>query len=94
MRIKEELEKKLLEEFRLKEEAEKKRKKCEFEEEEVLKRLQTTTQLHKNLNEEIQKLNLRNVMNGEFNYVNNNFNNNNNNFNNNNNSENFNEENQ
>ena len=43
-----ELEKKLLEEYRLKEEAEEKKSKSEQEEIELVKRLKTTTQIQQN----------------------------------------------
>ena len=65
-----------MEEYRLKEEADEIQKKREKEEEEILKRLQTTTQIDKNISEEIEKINLDNVMNGDFDNLSNNINNN------------------
>ena len=65
-----------MEEYRLKEEADEIQKKREKEEEEILKRLQTTTQIDKNISEEIEKINLNNVMNGDFDNLSNNINNN------------------
>ena len=47
-RLREELEKKILEEYRLKEEAEAKKNKKEQEEIDLVKRLQTTTQIQQN----------------------------------------------
>ena len=75
-KLREKLEKQLLEEYRLKEEADEIQKKREKEEEEILKRLQTTTQIDKNISEEIEKINLNNVMNGDFDNLSNNINNN------------------
>ena len=45
-KLREELEKKLIEEYKLKEDAENKRFKAEKEESEIIKKLQNTTQLH------------------------------------------------
>ena len=64
--LKQELEKKLLEEYRLKEEAEAKKCKAEKDEMEIIKKLQTTTQLHKNIMDEMEKMNINSVMNGEY----------------------------
>ena len=64
MFLKQELEKKLLEEYRLKEEAEAKKCKAEQEEIEIIKKLQTTTQLHKNIMNEIEKMNINTVIKG------------------------------
>ena len=66
MQLKQELEKQLLEEYRLKEEAQAKKCKAEQEEIEIIKKLQTTTQLHKNIMEEMEKMNINSVMNGEY----------------------------
>ncbi len=62
----EKLNKQLLEEYRLKEEADAKKNKAEKEETEVLKRLKNTTQINKNISDEIKKMNLNSVMNGEY----------------------------
>ena len=62
----EKLNKQLLEEYRLKEEADAKKNKAEKEETEVLKRLKNTTQIDKNISDEIKKMNLNSVMNGEY----------------------------
>ena len=78
MMLKQELEKKLLEEYRLKEEAEAKKCKAEQEEIEIIKKLQTTTQLHKNIMEEMEKMNINSVMKGDFGTFGNNSNNSNN----------------
>ena len=69
MLLKQELEKKLLEEYRLKEEAQIKKNKAEQEELEIIKKLQTTTQLHKNIMEEMEKMNLNSVMKGDYGYL-------------------------
>ena len=61
----EKLNQQLLEEYRLKEEADAKKNKAEKEETEVLKRLQNTTQIDKNISDQIKKMNLNSVMNGE-----------------------------
>ena len=66
MLLKQELEKKLLEEYRLKEEAQIKKNKAEQEELEIIKKLQTTTQLHKNIMEEMEKMNINSVMKGDY----------------------------
>ena len=62
----EKLNQQLLEEYRLKEEADAKKNKAEKEETEVLKRLQNTTQIDKNISDQIKKMNLNSVMNGEY----------------------------
>ena len=80
LKLKQELEKKLLEEYRLKEEAEAKKCKAEQEELETIKKLQMTTQLHKNITEEMEKMNINSVMKGDYGFLgddNNNINNNN-----------------
>ena len=64
--LKKELEKKLMEEYKLKEEAEAKKIKAEKEEIEVIKKLQATTKMHKDINEEMERMNLNSVTNGEF----------------------------
>ena len=69
MQLKQELEKKLLEEYRLKEEAQIKKNKAEQEELEIIKKLQTTTQLHKNIMEEMEKMNINSVMKGDYGYL-------------------------
>ena len=66
MKLREELEKKLIEEYKLKEEAESKRSKAEKEELEMIKKLQTTTQLHQNINSELEKMNINSVMRGDY----------------------------
>lgn len=65
MRLKEELERKLIEEYKLKEEAEAKKNKAEQEEMEVIKKLQTTTQLHKNITDQLERMNINAVLRGE-----------------------------
>ena len=67
MKLREELEKKLIEEYKLKEEAETKRSKAEQEELEMIKKLQTTTQLHQNISNELEKMNINSVMRGDYN---------------------------
>ena len=62
----EKLNQQLLEEYRLKEEADAKKNQAEKEETEVLKRLQNTTQIDKNISDQIKKMNLNSVMNGEY----------------------------
>ena len=66
MRLKEELERKLIEEYRLKEEAEAKKCKAEQEEVEIIKKLQTTTQIHKKIENELGKINIDSVMRGDY----------------------------
>ena len=66
-KLKEKLEKQLLEEYRLKEEADQKKNKAEKEETEVLKRLQNTTQIHKDISDELERMNLESVMKGKYN---------------------------
>ena len=66
-KLREELEKKLIEEYKLKEEAENKRSKAEQEELEMIKKLQTTTQLHQNIADELEKMNINTVMRGDYN---------------------------
>jgi len=66
MKLREELEKKLIEEYKLKEEAESKRSKAEKEELEMIKKLQTTTQIHQNINSELEKMNINSVMRGDY----------------------------
>ena len=56
--LKKELEKKLMEEYRRKQESEIKKCKAEQEELEIIKKLQSMTQLHKDLTEEFKKLNI------------------------------------
>ena len=77
LKLKQDLEKKLLEEYRLKEEAEAKKLKAEQEELEIIKKLQTTTQLHKNITEEMEKMNINSVMKGDYGFLGDNINNNN-----------------
>ena len=74
LKLKQDLEKKLLEEYRLKEEAEAKKCKAEQEELEIIKKLQTTTQLHKNITEEMEKMNLNSVMKGDYGFLGDNIN--------------------
>ena len=81
LKLKQDLEKKLLEEYRLKEEAEAKKCKAEQEELEIIKKLQTTTQLHKNITEEMEKMNINSVMKGDYGFLGENSNINNNNLN-------------
>ena len=69
LRLKKELEKKLLEECRLKEEAEAKKMEAEQEELEIIKKLHTTTQIHKNIMEQMEKLNIDSVMKGEYGFL-------------------------
>ena len=66
MKLREELEKKLIEEYKLKEEAETKRSKAEQEELQMIKKLQTTTQLHQNITDELEKMNINTVMRGDY----------------------------
>ena len=65
LRLKKELEKKLLEECRLKEEAEAKKMEAEQEELEIIKKIHTTTKIHKNIMEQMEKLNIDSVMKGD-----------------------------
>ena len=67
MMLKQELEKKLVEEYRLKQEAEAKKCKAEKEELEIIKKLKSTTQQHKNVIEEMNKMNLNSVISGNYN---------------------------
>ena len=69
LRLKKELEKKLLEECRLKEEAEAKKMEAEQEELEIIKKIHTTTQIHKNIMEQMEKLNIDSVMKGDFGFL-------------------------
>ena len=69
LRLKKELERKLLEECRLKEEAEAKKMEAEQEELEIIKKLHTTTQIHKNIMEEMEKLNIESVMKGDYGFL-------------------------
>ena len=69
LRLKKELERKLLEECRLKEEAEAKKMEAEQEELEIIKKLHTTTQIHKNIMEEMEKLNIDSVMKGDYGFL-------------------------
>ena len=66
MKLREELERKLKEEFKLKEEAETKKNKAEQEELEMIKKLQTTTQIHQNITDELDKMNINTVMRGDY----------------------------
>lgn len=66
MKLREELEKKLIEEYKLKEEAETKRSKAEQEELEMIKKLQTTTQIQQNISNELEKMNINSVMRGDY----------------------------
>ena len=66
MKLREELERKLIEEYKLKEEAETKRSKAEQEELEMIKKLQTTTKIHQNISNELQKMNINSVMRGDY----------------------------
>ena len=66
MKLREELERKLIEEYKLKEEAETKRSKAEQEELEMIKKLQTTTQLHQNISNELEKMNINSVIRGDY----------------------------
>jgi hypothetical protein len=66
MKLREELERKLIEEYKLKEEAETKRSKAEQEELEMIKKLQTTTKIHQNISDELQKMNINSVMRGDY----------------------------
>jgi hypothetical protein len=69
LRLKKELEKKLLEECRLKEEAEAKKMEAEQEELEIIKKIHTTTQIHKNIMEQMEKLNIDSVMKGDYGFL-------------------------
>ena len=69
LRLKKELERKLLEECRLKEEAEAKKMEAEQEELEIIKKLHTTTQMHKNILEQMEKLNIDSVMKGDYGFL-------------------------
>ena len=66
MKLREELERKLIEEYKLKEEAETKRSKAEQEELEMIKKLQTTTQIQQNISNELEKMNINSVMRGDY----------------------------
>ena len=54
-----------MEECRLKEEAEAKKMEAEQEELEIIKKIHTTTQIHKNIIGQIEKLNIDSVMKGD-----------------------------
>ena len=69
LRLKKELERKLLEECRLKEEAEAKKMEAEQEELEIIKKLHTTTQIHKNIMEQMEKLNIDSIMKGDYGFL-------------------------
>jgi len=75
LKLKQDFEKKLLEEYRLKEEADEKKYKTEQEELEIIKTLQTTTQLHKNITKEVEKINIYSVMKGDYGFLGENSNN-------------------
>ena len=64
--LKKELEQKLLEEYRHKQESEAKKFQAEQEEIEIVKKLQSTTQLYKDLMEEMKKLNINSALNINF----------------------------
>ena len=70
-KLREELEKKLIEEYKLKEDAENKRFKAEKEESEIIKKLQNTTQLQQNIKNEYEKMNINSIMRGEYDNYNN-----------------------
>jgi len=70
-KLREELEKKLIEEYKLKEDAENKRLKAEKEESEIIKKLQNTTQLQQNIKNEYEKMNINSIMRGEYDNYNN-----------------------
>jgi len=74
-KLREELEKKLIEEYKLKENAENKRFKAEKEETEIIKKLQNTTKLQQNIKNEYEKMNINSIMRGEYDNYNNNINN-------------------
>ena len=75
-KLREELEKKLIEEYRLKENAENKRIEAELQEIEIIKKLQNTTKLQQNIADEYAKMNIDTVMKGDYNnYINSNKNN-------------------
>ena len=65
-KLREELEKKLIEEYKLKEEAENKKIISEKQEIEIIKKLQTTTKLHQSMNDDLQKMNINSIKNGEY----------------------------
>ena len=65
-KLREDLEKKLIEEYKLKEEAENKRIKAEKQEIEIIKKLQNTTKLQQNINEKFEKMNINSVMRGDY----------------------------
>ena len=65
-KLREELEKKLIEEYKLKEEAENKKIKAEQQEIEIIKKLQTTTKLQQNMINDLQKMNIKTIMNGDY----------------------------
>ena len=58
-----------MEECRLKEEAEAKKMEAEQEELEIIKKLHTTTQIHKNILEQMEKLNIDSVMKGDYGFL-------------------------
>ena len=47
-----------------------KKNQAEKEETEVLKRLQNTTQIHKDISDELERMNLESVMKGKYNNIN------------------------
>ena len=69
LRLKKELEKKLLEECRLKEEAEAKKMEAEQEELEIIKKMQIIAQIYKNIIEQIEKLNIDSVIKGDYGFL-------------------------
>ena len=66
IKLREELEKKLIEEYKLKEEAENKKMKAEQQEIEIIKKLQTTTKLQQSMTDELKKMNIKSIMNGDY----------------------------
>ena len=64
--LKKELEKKLLEEYRRKQESEARKFQAEQEEIEIVKKFQSTTQLYKDLMEEMKNLNINSALNINF----------------------------
>ena len=66
----------MIEEYRLKENAENKRMEAELQEIEIIKKLQNTTKLQQNIADEYAKMNIDTVMKGDYNnYINSNKNN-------------------
>ena len=65
-KLREELEKKLIEEYKLKEDAENKKFRAEQQEIEIIKKIQNTTKLQQDITKEYEKMNINTVMRGDY----------------------------